>query len=244
MIKEFSEYPNVEENDYDINSSLTSNSIPSNDPNNNAVIDEEIIEEEDTLDELMHNPAPSHETYTVLEEDNIFDAYPKTEPVKEPEKYEEVIEEDELTPPPIVNNPPQGGEKPSLEEIIGKMFENGEGDARYNGDDYIDEEIIEGTPERPIVDDIIDDLAENEMSDDAYEGYDFFLDDENIGKTLEKYKYNYARLIKRLTFTLNQMEIEDMLNECGIGLAEYENPTPEIFERLRKQVMNGKQHKI
>ena len=96
---------------------------------------------------------------------------------------------------------------------------------------------IEDIGRDSILNDIFRDYYENHIEDVTFYR-DEALDDSHIKKTLEKYNYDYRRLIRRVTVFLNEDKLKKALEECGITEEEYNNPTPEIFETLRNYCVN------
>ena len=88
-----------------------------------------------------------------------------------------------------------------------------------------------------ILNDIFSDYYDSHIEDVTFYR-DEALDDNHVEKTLEKYNYNYRRLIRRVTIFLSDDKLKKALEDCGISEEEYNNPTPEIFERMRDYIFN------
>lgn len=95
----------------------------------------------------------------------------------------------------------------------------------------------------PEISDMLDDIFENEDEDKTVDMF-YGLHDNEIEKTLQKYNYDYKRLMKRLTFNLNLNKLNQVLRKCLIEPDEYENPTAEIFEIIRNYLVNGRKPKL
>lgn len=90
------------------------------------------------------------------------------------------------------------------------------------------------------VQDFFSDVFDHHMEDATVNfKNDIFLSNKYIKETLEKYKYDYGRLLKRLTVNYNNDKIGRALTDCEISIEEYNNPTAEVFETLRNYLLYG-----
>lgn len=64
--------------------------------------------------------------------------------------------------------------------------------------------------------------------------------DDNISDMISTYGFDYAKIMHMMTLFVNPTELPTMLNECGIPIESFFNPTAEQFERLRQRIINGR----
>ena len=215
--KEFSEFPDLEEEDFDIKHAISSEPNNSNeeDPYANIEVDSmetdwgQILDsvddsflEEDSLD----NPNAIDDAIEVpeeseLEEDSL-DVLANPEPVVE---VEDILEEDSLED---LGNPEP------IEEDITVIEEDGFDPKEWG----LDQEDLE-------------------LEEDIFE-------DENIQETLQKYNYDYQTLVMMLFAFSGDDEIIETLEACGLTQNDYYHPTAETFELMRNHMINSHKHKM
>ncbi len=99
----------------------------------------------------------------------------------------------------------------------------------------------EAPKERSPLDDFHSDIYENHLENMTINmDEDIFLKEPYLENTLRKYHYNYKRLLNRLIYNLSEEEILDALNECNISQEQLSNPSPEVFESLRRYILYGR----